>query len=169
METKTYAKLAFATSAASLAIIGSIFGIWPVQEFFKAEHKTIEPESEREWAMLDVLYRLSSVHAFKETYPDYREEYENRGHEIQYHIQARNNNTGNVYSLQAEYHAYHNDMIVEFTNCRLVDAGMNDNNVPDTFYHDFDAKNLFLDSTIRDSNCLDDDYYEKHPVQVRSE
>ena len=43
---------------------------------------------------------------------------------------------------------------------------MSDNLISDPFYHDSDAKNLFLDSTIRDSNCLDDDYYEKHSVPV---
>ena len=173
MEAKSYTKIVLAVTSVTLAIFAVTFAATIGPMFMYGGPglfgmNNIEPGSEEEERILDDIGALSSVRTFKEVFPEYREDHENNRHAVMYFIQARNGNTGNVYSLHVQHQAY-NGQVEEYTNCRLIDTGVNDNSVRFPHFGPFDQKNLFLDSTIRDSNCLDDDYYEKYPVLVRDE
>ena len=147
--------------ALSMMLMSGSGPFGPIQE--------IKPDSPEEKEILSELKQLSSVVTFKEVYPEFREKFENNGgHRLQYYIQSRNDDTGNVYSLNVQYQN-HDKQFHELTTCQLIDTGVNNNRIQDNplRWH-MEHRDLFLDSTIRDSNCLDDDFYEQYPHLVDS-
>lgn len=173
MEVKSYTKIVLVVTSVTLASFALLFMATVGPMFMYGGPgifgmNNIESGSEEEKEILDDIQALSSVKTFKEVFPEYREDHNNHRHQIAYFVQARNDNTGNIYSLHVQYQTYNNEF-EEYTNCKLIDTGVNDNNIRFPHIGPFDQRNLFLDSTIRESNCLDDDYYEKYPVLVRDE
>lgn len=129
----------------------------------------IKPDSAEEKEIISQLEQLNSIKTFKEINPKFREKFfNNGGHQLQYYIQARNDNTGNVYSLNIQYQTY-NKQFFESTSCQLIDTGINNSRIDDPFRRHGENRDLFLDSTIIDSNCLDDDFYDKYPHLISDE
>ena len=174
METHTFAKIGAITGIIILGIVVGML-IFAVGMMLMSgagpfgPNQEIKQDSPEETEILSQLKQLNSVKTFKEIYPTFREEFVNdNGHQLQYYIQARNNDTGNVYSLYIQYQTY-NQQFYESTSCQLIDTGINNNRIEDPYRRHGDQKDLFLDSTIRDSNCLDDDFYEKYPHLIEEQ
>lgn len=172
METRTFAKISAICSIIFVGIIVGIlifiFSMMFMQGNGPFDNQPIKPDSKEEIKILVDIQELSSVKTFKEINPNFRESHENHGHAIEYYIQARNNMTGNIYSLGIEYRT-HNQQFEESTSCQLVDIGVNNNLMQYPQYRHTNQKDLFLDATIMDSKCLDDTFYEQYPHLVKDE
>ena len=117
----------------------------------------------------DKIYALESVTTFKDTFPDYRETLKET-YGVEYLIQARNENTGNVFSLQVNYHPMgppgSTDKFQknEHINCFPGEGIMGSENVMmNQMMFGMNGEDLFIHETIKNTNCLDDDW---EPVLV---
>ncbi len=172
METRTFAKVSAICSIVFVGIlVGSLIFIFSLM-FMSGngpfDNQPIKQDSPEEKQKIAEMKELSSVKTFKEINPDYRENIENQGYGLFYFLQSRNNDTGNIYSLNIQYQV-HNKQFTESTSCQLADIGVNDNQINDLRYRNMGHKDLFLDATIRDSKCLDGDFYEQYPHLVQNE
>jgi len=132
------------------------------------DNQQIKQDSPEEDQKIVEIKDMSSVKTFKEINPDFRENIENQGYTIFYFLQSRNDDTGNIYSLNIQYQVY-NKQFSESTSCQLADIGVNNNQMSDLQFRNMAHKDLFIDATIRDSKCLDDDFYEQYPHLVQDE
>jgi len=103
-----------------------------------------------------------SVKTFKETFPDFREDIKQR-YGVEYQLQARNPNTGNVLSLDIGYHPMgppgSTDQFDSRENLRCIPSKnlvMNQ----EGFFHMMHGNDggLFIHESIKSTNCLDDDW-----------
>lgn len=104
---------------------------------------------------------LDSVKAFKEAYPSFREStHSDRG--VEYTVQSRNANTGNVLSLYVTYDAWNDREYLQFDEhleCILPDTLLAE--YLDVFRWDDKPNNLYMVESMVGSTCLDDDYKPK--------
>ena len=115
------------------------------------------------------IYELESVTTFKATYPDYREKLE-QTYGVEYSIQARNANTGNVLSLNINYHPMgppgSSDKFQsnERMQCIPGEGIMGPESMMiQQMFRGGAGGDLFIHETIKSTNCLDDDW---QPVMV---
>lgn len=121
-------------------------------------------------ALTNEIYAMESVTTFKETYPDFREPI-NELHGIDYVLQARNSNTGNVLSLDIGYHptgppeSSENFGITEYLLCMPGEEVFGPDEYTTTLMS-IGGDDLFLHERITSTDCLDDDW---KPVMVTDE
>ena len=94
------------------------------------DNQQIKQDSPEEDQKIVEIKDMSSVKTFKEINPDFRENIENQGYTIFYFLQSRNDDTGNIYSLNIQYQVY-NKQFSESTSCQLADIGVNNNQMSD--------------------------------------
>ena len=158
-----YIKLIFAMAVvctAAVVVVASFVGY--LAAFVGFPFGQLEPVDEQERAQLEEeIAQLDSVLAFKERYPQYREYVENR-RDVLYTIQSRNENTGNILSLNVRYH---NAQIGEYNRIESLSCIPSESIIVKgsvEFPHIFpDAVDLFIVETIQNTHCLDDDYVNK--------
>lgn len=115
------------------------------------------------------IKQRESVKIFKETYPDYKEK-ESNSYNLTYTLQSRNQNTGNILSL---------DVSVNFSGMPGVDTSYEISEhlscIPGEGIVGYENQmrmfppnnnDLFVDQSIKDTKCLDDDY---KPIVISSE
>ena len=172
METRTFAKISAVCSVVFVGILVGglifIFSLMLMSGTGPFDNQPIKQDSPEEKKIIAEMKELSSVKTFKEIYPNFRENIENHGYTVFYFLQSRNDNTANIYSLNIQYQI-HNKQFSEVANCQLADIGVNNNQMADLHFRNTGHKDLFLDATIRDSKCLDDDFYEHYPHLVQDD
>ncbi len=116
----------------------------------------------------DEIYALESVTTFKEAYPSYREHFEEH-YGVEYVIQARNSNTGNILSLMINYYPLgppgSTDEFQSNSHLECIPGegilGPESMMMQNMFRGG--GEDLFIHETISTTNCLDDDW---EPVMV---
>ena len=116
----------------------------------------------------DEIYALESVTTFKETFPNYRETIKET-YGIEYIIQARNENTGNILSLNVNYHPMgppgstdkfqKNEHMICIPGEGIVGP---ESMMMNQMFRGM-GEDLFIHETIKTTNCLNDDW---QPVVV---
>lgn len=120
--------------------------------------------------LTDKIYAMESVTTFKETFPDFRETV-NEIHGIEYVLQARNPNTGNVLSLDISYYPTgspgSSDKLraSERLSCIPGEEVFGPEEYVITLMN-IGGDDLFLHERIKSTDCLDDDW---KPVMVIDE
>ncbi len=121
--------------------------------------------------LTDEIYAMESVTTFKETFPGFRETI-NEGYGIDYILQARNPNTGNVLSLNINYHPMgppgSSDKFQsnQHLQCIPGEGIFGSENHMMNMMRGMGGEDLFVHETIKSTNCLDDDW---KPVMVTDE
>ena len=117
----------------------------------------------------DEILALESVTTFKETFPDYRENFE-VSYGVDYVIQARNGNTGNILSLGVSYHPMGppgtTDQFRQNSHLQCIPGeGIfgSEGLMRDAMVRMGPGDDLFVHETIKTTDCLDDDW---EPVLV---
>ena len=107
-------------------------------------------EEETEKVRQEILEK-QSVHTFKKTFPDYREEFENEHNGLKYILQAQNPKTGNILSLFVNYYQHSmafqpdHSRMQESLSCKPNDEKIVYDNKRPFYRYDHDMKNLFMD------------------------
>ncbi|MCE2507216.1 MAG: hypothetical protein J4F36_12280 [Nitrosopumilaceae archaeon] len=108
------------------------------------------------------IEQRESVITFKDTFPDYRENFK-ESYGLEYHIQARNQNTGNVLALFINYHPMGppgtTDKFQDNENLECI-PGKGIVGSQDMMSHmmRFGGADLFIHEQIKTTDCLDDDW-----------
>ncbi len=117
----------------------------------------------------DEIYALESVTTFKDTFPDYRETIE-ESHGIEYILQARNANTGNILSLNINYYPMGppgtTDKFDSRSNLQCIPGeGIMgpESMMMQNMFRGNNGEDLFIHETIKNTDCLNDDW---EPVMV---
>jgi len=115
------------------------------------------------------IYELESVVTFKETFPDYREKLQ-QTYGVEYSIAARNANTGNVFSLNVNYHpmgppgSTDKFQSNEHLECIPGEGIMGpEAMMMQNMFRGGPGGDLFIHETIKNTDCLNDDW---EPVMV---
>ena len=116
----------------------------------------------------DEIYALESVTTFKETFPNYRESFK-QTYGVEYLIQARNENTGNVFSLNVNYNpmgppgSTDKFMKNKHLNCFPGEGVVGPESMMMNQMFGMNGEDLFIHETIKNTDCLNDDW---QPVMV---
>ncbi len=110
------------------------------------------------------IYELESVSTFKQTFPDFREKLQ-QSYGVEYSIQARNANTGNVLSLMINYHPMgppgttdkfqSNEHIECIPGQGIVGT---EQMMMQNMFRVGSNGDLFIHETIKSTDCLNDDW-----------
>lgn len=107
---------------------------------------------------------LESVITFKETFPNYRETLKET-YGIEYIIQARNENTGNILSLNVNYHPMgppgSTDKFQSNSHLQCIPGeGIigPESMMMQNMFRGMGGEDLFIHETIKTTNCLSDDW-----------
>lgn len=175
MEQSTYIKAIFGLTLAFvivILIIASTFLIpfimyGPFSSMIGNDPR-LSPEETKPF--YDEIKQKSSVKTFKEKFTDYKES-ENNSHNLTYTLQSRNHDTGNILSLDIYLNfrgmpgADTPYEISEHLTCIPGQGILGPENKMRGF-PPWENNDLFLDQSIKDSTCLDDDY---KPIVISSE
>ena len=116
----------------------------------------------------DEIRAMESVAVFKETFPNYRENLE-ESHGVEYVIQARNENTGNLLSLNIHYYPIgppgSTDKFQSNSNLACIPGAgiLGPESMMMNQMFRMSSEDLFIHETIKTTDCLDDDW---EPVLV---
>ena len=114
------------------------------------------------------IYESESVITFKDTFPDYREDIKEE-YGVQYTIQSRNDNTSNILSLNINYHPMgppgSTEKFQSRSNLQCIpgEGVIGSGDMMNQMFRGMNDDDLFIHETIKNSNCLDDDW---EPVMV---
>lgn len=159
--------VAFCTIIASLVLI---FFLVPMMSFGGGPFGMGAPPNIPDDVLQDLkdeIYSMESVITFKEVFPDYRENLE-EDYGVDYVIQSRNENTGNILSLHVRYHPMgppgSTDRFQSTSSLECLPGegivGPRDM-MMDSMFRNVD--DLFMHEKIKSTDCLDDDW---EPVMV---
>jgi len=147
-----------------VALLVAVFFLTPMMQFGGGPFGMGAPPDIPDDVVADIkkeILEKESVIAFKETFPEYRENFEvNYG--MEYSLQARNSNTGNVLSLSIHYYPMgppgSTDKFDGNENMQCIPGEnmyMTERMMPMMFGG---SEDLFVHETIKSTNCLDDDW-----------
>lgn len=147
-----------------IAALVAVFFLSPMMQFgggpFGMGAPPTIPDDVTEDLREEILER-ESVITFKETYPDYRENFK-ESYGLEYSIQARNSNTGNVLALHVNYHPMgppgSSDKFDSRENLQCIPGEnmyVSERMHPMMYMGNAD---LFIHESIKSTNCLDDDW-----------
>ncbi len=147
-----------------IAILVAVFFLSPMMQFgggpFGMGAPPTIPDDVTKDLREEILDR-ESVITFKETYPDYRENFK-ESYGLEYSIQARNSNTGNVLGLHVNYYPMgppgSTDKFDSRENLQCIpgeNVYVSERMMPMMFMGEAD---LFIHESIKSTNCLDDDW-----------
>ena len=163
------ALVVFCTIIASLVLV---FFLTPMMQFGGGPFGMGGPPTIPDDVLDDLkteIYELESVVTFKDTFPSYRETIKER-YGIEYIIQARNENTGNILSLNVNYNPMgppgSTDKFDSRSHMQCIPGdGIvgPENMMMNQMFRGMNGEDLFIHETIKTTNCLDDDW---EPVLV---
>ncbi len=110
------------------------------------------------------ILETQSVLTFKDAFSEYREEFEDEHNGLKYTLQAQNAKTGNILSLFVHYYQHgipfqsDRSEMRESLSCKPNDDKVVYDNRRSFYGYPHAMKNLFIDETILNSTCLDDDW-----------
>lgn len=152
--------VAFCTIVASLVLV---YFLAPIIMFGGGPFGMGVPPTVPDHVYADIekeIMERESVLAFKETHPDHRERIE-QDYGVEYTIQARNQNTGNVLALHVSYYPIGPPGSTDkFQDDERLQCIPGEGIVgPEMMMgpRGLDSE-LFLDERIRETDCLDDDW-----------
>lgn len=165
----TLSLVVFCTIVAALV---AVFFLTPMMQFGGGPFSMGAPPTIPDDVFEDLkteIYALESVTTFKSTFPDFREKLE-QSYGVEYSIAARNANTGNVFSLNVNYHpmgppgSTDKFQSNERLNCIPGEGIMGpESMMMQNMFRGGPGEDLFIHETIKNTNCLNDDW---EPVMV---
>jgi len=157
-------QLGFVIFCTIIAALVAVFFLTPMMQFGGGPFGMGAPPDIPDDVLSDLkeeILAAESVIVFKETFPDYRDNFE-ENYGVEYSIQARNANTGNVLALYVHYYPMgppgSTDKFDGNENLECI-PGENmyiaENMYPMMWGGSAD---LFIHESIKDTNCLEDDW-----------
>lgn len=148
-----------------VAVLVMVFFLTPMMQFGGGPFGMGSPPNIPDDVAKDLeeeILKKESVITFKETFPEYREEFKER-YGVEYSIQSRNPNTGNVLALNINYHPMGPPGSTEKFDSREdlqcipgENMYMSERMFP--MMHRGGGAGLFIHESIKTTNCLDDDW-----------
>jgi len=149
-----------------IAILVLVFFLSPMMQFGGGPFGMGSPPVIPDDVLDDLKKEISereSVVTFKDTFPEYRENFE-ESYGLEYSLQARNSETGNVLALHVNYHPMgppgSTDKFDSRENLQCIPGEnmyVTERMMP--FMHmGMGGGDLFIHETIKTTNCLDDDW-----------
>ncbi len=164
MQQSTYNKIGLVVFCTIIAALVAMFFLTPMMQFGGGPFGMGAPPNIPDDVIADLKEEISakeSVITFKETFPDYRENYK-ESYGLEYSIQARNSNTGNVLALHVNYHPMGppgtSDKFDSRENFQCIPGEnmyVNERMFPMMHMGEAD---LFIHESIKSTNCLEDDW-----------
>ena len=147
-----------------IAALVAVFFLGPMMQFGGGPFGMGAPPTIPDDVLKDLeeeILEKESVITFKEIYPNYRESFK-ESYGLEYSIQARNSNTGNVLSLHINYHPMgppgSSDKFDSRENLQCI-PGENmyiSDRMHQMMY--MGEADLFIHESIKGTNCLEDDW-----------
>lgn len=151
-----------------IAVLVAVFFLTPMMQYGGGPFGMGAPPDMPDDVIDDLKKEIQareSVTTFKEVYPKFREDYK-EGYGLEYSIQARNANTGNVLALHINYHPMgppgSSDKFDSRENLQCI-PGENifvTDRMQQMMWRGNDA-DLFIHETLKETTCLDDDWEAK--------
>lgn len=159
----TLGLVGYCTVIASLVLV---FFLAPMMQFgggpFGMGHPPDIPDDVLQ-DLKDEIYALESVTTFKDTFPNYRETLK-EDYGVEYIVQARNENTGNILTLNVNYHPIgppgSTDKFQSRSHLQCIpgEGIMGTDNQMMHMMRGMQGEDLFIHETIKTSDCLDDNW-----------
>lgn len=148
-----------------VAVLVTVFFLSPMMQFGGGPFGMGAPPTIPDNILADIkkeILEKESVIAFKETFPDYREDF-GESYGLEYSIQSRNSNTGNVFALYINYHPMgppgSTDKFDSNEHLQCIPGEnmyISERMMPMMMFGG--SPDLFIHESIKSTNCLDDDW-----------
>ena len=157
MQEISYIKMIFVIMLVFITIVIGVVAVVAYQLVFSGAFERHELSEQKLAEIEDEIAQLDSVMAFKEAYPDHRENVEN-AHQVSYLVQSRNENTGNILSLNVVYSDRSRGEYEVTESLVCIPPETPAVKGPDFSRMIFNEPDLFIVESIQNASCLDDDY-----------
>jgi len=148
-----------------VAVLVVVFFLSPMMQFGGGPFGMGSPPTIPDNVLADLkdeVLKKESVTTFKAAYPDFREDFK-ESYGLEYSVQARNAETGNVLSLQIHYYPMgppgSTDKFDSNENLQCIPGEnmyLSERMMP--MMHFGGGADLFIHESIKNTNCLDDDW-----------